>query len=40
MPPTPLPSKSAFLSADSWAVLLAIALALLVRFGAISVVPW
>ena len=34
------PSKSRFLSLDSWAVLLSLALALLVRAGIIKSIPW
>lgn len=33
-------SKSRFLSLDTWAVLLSLALALLVRAGIIKSVPW
>jgi hypothetical protein len=40
MPESPHPAKSPLLSSDSWAVLLSIALAILVRFGVLSVVPW
>jgi hypothetical protein len=40
MPGSLRPSSSAVLSADSWAVLLSLGLALLVRFGIIKSVPW
>ena len=33
-------SKKPILSSDTWAVLLSLALALLVRFGAIPSIPW
>lgn len=33
-------ASSRRISADTWAVLLSLALALLVRFGVINVVPW
>jgi hypothetical protein len=32
--------KSAWLSLDSWAVIIALALALAVKFGVIKTVPW
>jgi hypothetical protein len=35
-----MPATSRRLSPDTWAVLLSLALALLVRFGVIKVVPW
>jgi hypothetical protein len=35
-----MPPASRRLSADTWAVLLSLALALLVRFGIIRSVPW
>jgi len=35
-----MPAPSRRLSPDTWAVLLSLALALLVRFGAIKNVPW
>jgi hypothetical protein len=34
------PTKSRLLSLDSWAVLLSLALALLVRIGILKTVPW
>jgi hypothetical protein len=40
MPGPPRPSLSAALSSDTWAVLLSIGLALLVRFGVLKIVPW
>jgi hypothetical protein len=40
MPGSPRPSSSAVLSADTWAVLLSIGLALIVRFGVLKIVPW
>jgi hypothetical protein len=40
MPDSPRPTSSAVLSSDTWAVLLSIALALLVRFGVLKTVPW
>ena len=35
-----MPAYSPRLSADTWAVLLSLALALLVRFGILKFVPW
>jgi hypothetical protein len=35
-----MPATSRRLSSDTWAVLLSLALALLVRFGILKVVPW
>jgi hypothetical protein len=35
-----MPANPRRLSSDSWAVLLSLALALLVRFGILKVVPW
>jgi hypothetical protein len=40
MPEPPRPRKPALLSSDTWAVLVSVGLALLVRFGLIKVVPW
>jgi hypothetical protein len=40
MPDSPHPQSSAILSSDTWAVLLSIGLALLVRFGVLKAVPW
>jgi hypothetical protein len=40
MPASPRPSSSAVISSDTWAVLLSVGLALLVRFGVLKVVPW
>ena len=40
MPELPQQRSSAGVSSDTWAVLLSIALALLVRFGLLSRVPW
>jgi hypothetical protein len=34
------PAKNRLLSLDSWAVLLSLALALLVRIGILKTVPW
>ena len=35
-----MPATSPRLSSDTWAVLLSLTLALLVRFGILKVVPW
>lgn len=35
-----MPANSRRLSSDTWAVLLSLALALLVHFGILKVVPW
>jgi hypothetical protein len=35
-----IPTKGRLLSLDSWAVLLSLALALLIRFGILKTVPW
>jgi hypothetical protein len=35
-----MPAPSRRLSPDTWAVLLSLTLALLVRFGVLKVVPW
>jgi hypothetical protein len=40
MPDSPRQSSSAGISSDTWAVLLSIGLALLVRFGVLKIVPW
>jgi hypothetical protein len=40
MPDSSRSSPSSTLSLDTWAVLLSIALALLVRFGVVKIVPW
>jgi hypothetical protein len=40
MSASPRPTLSAIFSSDTWAVLLSIGLALLVRFGVLKVVPW
>jgi hypothetical protein len=40
MPDSPRSPSSAILSSDTWAVLLSIGLALLIRFGVLKIVPW
>ena len=40
MPDSPRRTSSLALSADTWAVFLSIALALLVRFGVLKAVSW
>jgi hypothetical protein len=40
MPEPPRTRKPSLLSADTWAVLVSVGLALLVRFGLIKAVPW
>jgi hypothetical protein len=40
MPDSPRHPSSAALSSDTWAVLLSLGLALLVRFGILQTVPW
>lgn len=40
MPDSARPQRSAALSSDTWAFLISIGLALLVRFGVLRIVPW
>jgi hypothetical protein len=40
MPTSPGRTSSAHISSDTWAVLLSVGLALLVRFGVLKIVPW
>ena len=40
MPTSPDRTSSAHISSDTWAVLLSIGLALLIRFGILKIVPW
>jgi hypothetical protein len=40
MPGSPRHPSSVAVSSDTWAVLLSIGLALLVRFGVLKIVPW
>lgn len=40
MPSAPGRTSSAHISSDTWAVVLSVGLALLIRFGILNIVPW
>jgi hypothetical protein len=39
MPPSPLPSKSR-ISVDTWAVIIALLMVVLIRIGILKAIPW